>query len=125
MRTVTRPTLCVVVAIAGGTLAARLSGALDRGLAASIAELLRRHEPLRRVYLEGSQLHSLDPVGALVLGQALVERHRAGVHVVLLGMPAALRRSLRHHPLSAFLEGDDGIFRDPDLEPFELPASRH
>ncbi len=120
------PTVCTVVALSGGTLAARISGRLDAGLAGSVAGLLRRRRGVRRVLLDASGLDGIDPVGAQMLSSALEREQAEGAQVEIHGLAAAFLRLLRRHPLRAFCDPDDALFTDPDLAlSFELPASRH
>lgn len=122
-----RSAICILALVEGRSVAARISGRLDYGLARSIQELVARHPDALRVRLECSGVTALDPIGARVLAQALAVHCARGVRVELLGLPAALRLRLGRHPLARFAEADDElVFYDPeqDGQP-DLPASRH
>ncbi len=97
-----------------------LSGRLD----AAQVEALRSHPewfagPAEfRVNL--SRIQAVEPVGAALLARfcQLVERRGPG-RVTLTGLPVAIQRRLRRHPLLRHHDDPDQMFGDP----FEAPGA--
>ena len=67
-----------------------------------------------------SRIQAVEPVGAALLAQfcQLIERRGLG-RVILTGLPVAIQRRLRQHPLLRHHDDPDQMFGDP----FEVPGA--
>lgn len=93
------------------------------------AEAVRRlpppdtHCPPSVILLDGASVEEIDPVGAAQLWDLCRRTGGATTTAIrLLGLPAHLRRRLRHHPLGQLLVSqEDEVFADVtrDGEPSE------
>lgn len=97
-----------------------LSGRLD----GDQVEALQRRPEWRagpaefRVHL--SRIQVVEPVGAALLARLcqLIERRGLG-RVTLIGLPVAIQRRLRRHPLLRHHDAPEHLFGDP----FEVPGA--